>query len=59
MNKLLKIGPIFLIGALLAGRAAAQSGAVEREIFPAALGNGAIVVVISGASGTALYRDFS
>jgi carboxymethylenebutenolidase len=59
MKRLLQIGPILLIGALLAGRAVAESDVAGREIFPPAQGNGAIVVVISGASGTALYRDFS
>ena len=58
MNTLLKIGPIFLLGTMLAGHAAAQSEAVEREIFPPAQDKGAIVVVISGSSGTPLFREF-
>ncbi len=59
MNLLLKMSPIFLAGALLAGFAAAQPAALEREVFPPAQAKGAIVVVISGSSGTALFRDFS
>jgi dienelactone hydrolase len=54
-----RIASIFLIGTLLAGRVAAQSEALEREIFPPAQGKGAIVVVISGSSGFPLFRDFS
>jgi pimeloyl-ACP methyl ester carboxylesterase len=62
---LTRIASIFLIDALLAGHAAAQSAPVEREIFPPAQGKGAIVVVISGGSRAdprappVLYRDFS
>lgn len=56
---LTRIASIFLIGALFAAPVAAQSAAVGREIFPPAHGKGAIVVVISGAAGTALYRNFS
>lgn len=60
-----RIASSCLIGALLAGHVAAESGSVEREIFPPAQGKGAIVVVISGGSRAApaappvLYRDFS
>ena len=59
MKGLLKSASILLIAALLPGSAAAQSGSVEREIFPPAHGKGAIVVVVSGQSDPAPYRDFS
>ena len=59
MKRLAEMGPILLIGALLAARAVAQPEPVVREIFPPAQGKGAIVVVVSGSSGPALFRDFS
>jgi pimeloyl-ACP methyl ester carboxylesterase len=55
----MRIASILLIGTLLGGRAAAGAAPVEREIFPPAHGKGAIVVVISGQSDPAPYRDFS
>ena len=58
VNRLLKLAPV-LIGALLSGSTVAQSEPVAREVFPPAQGKGAIVVVISGSSGTSLFRDFS
>jgi len=48
-----------LLAVLIIGRAAAQAQEPKREIFPPALGKGAIVVVVSGASGTVPYRGFS
>jgi dipeptidyl aminopeptidase/acylaminoacyl peptidase len=48
-----------LFAALITGRAAAQPQEPKREIFPPALGKGAIVVVASGMSGTTSFRDFS
>jgi dienelactone hydrolase len=48
-----------LFAALITGSAAAQPQELRREIFPPALGKGAIVVVASGMSGTVAFRDFS
>jgi dienelactone hydrolase len=36
-----------------------QAQELKGEVFPPASGKGAIVIVVSGASGTPLYRDFS
>jgi hypothetical protein len=38
---------------------AVQAQGLKGEIFPPASGKGAIVIVVSGASGTPLFRDFS
>jgi dipeptidyl aminopeptidase/acylaminoacyl peptidase len=48
-----------LFAALITGRAAAQPQELKREIFSPALGKGAIVVVASGAGGTASFSEFS
>jgi dipeptidyl aminopeptidase/acylaminoacyl peptidase len=48
-----------LFAALITGSAAAQPQEPKREIFPPALGKGAIVVVASGAGGTASFSEFS
>jgi hypothetical protein len=48
-----------LWGTLVVAGAAAQPQEPRREIFAPSNGRGAIVVVVSGASGTGAYRDFS
>jgi dipeptidyl aminopeptidase/acylaminoacyl peptidase len=48
-----------LFAALITGSAAAQPQELKREIFPPPLGKGAIVVVASGAGGTASFSEFS
>lgn len=50
---------VLLYLALFIGSAIAQPKTPTREVFAPALGKGAIVVVVSGASGTSPYRDFS
>ena len=53
-------GALFVVfAALILGGAAAHAQEPKRESFPPGFGKGAIVVVVSGASGMALYRDFS
>ena len=48
-----------LCATLLFVGASAQPQEPRREIFAPPIGNGAIVIVVSGASGTRAYRDFS
>jgi dipeptidyl aminopeptidase/acylaminoacyl peptidase len=48
-----------LFAALITGSAAAQPQELKRENFPPPLGKGAIVVVASGAGGTASFSEFS
>ena len=46
-----------MLAVLTAASLVAQSQSIRREEFPPAQGKGAVVVVVSGASGTANYRD--
>lgn len=46
-----------VVAALAATSVAAQPQGIQREVFAPAQGRGAVVVVVSGASGTAYYRD--
>lgn len=48
-----------LCATLLAAGVAAQTQEPKREVFAPASGNGAVVIVASGASGPKAYRDFS
>lgn len=51
--------PVFVCAAALVTGTEAQSQEPNREVFAPSGGKGAIVIVISGASGTSAYRDFS
>jgi dienelactone hydrolase len=48
---------VLTVGVLAAVSLAAQSQSLKREEFPPVQGKGAVVVVVSGASGTANYRE--
>jgi carboxymethylenebutenolidase len=60
-SRLLRVMTSVLVVPILGVWAMAQVQAQELkgEVFPPTSGRGAIVVVVSGASGTPLYRDFS
>ena len=59
-SRFLRAGVLFvLFAALIIGGVAVQAQEPKRETFPPGSGKGPIVVVVSGASGMALYRDFS
>jgi dienelactone hydrolase len=47
------------LGVMLISTATAQTPQPQREIFAPASGQGSVVVVVSGASGVALYRDIA
>lgn len=48
-----------VLGITIVSAATAQSPPPQREIFAPASGQGPVVVVVSGASGLALYRDIA